>query len=50
VRADGAALVTAPRSGFETAIRVLGRPSSVVVEALGARGRVLGRSNAVAVR
>jgi hypothetical protein len=42
--------VTAPRTGFETTIRVPGAPSSVVVEALGARGRVLGRTEAVAVR
>jgi hypothetical protein len=42
--------VTAPRTGFETTIRVPGFPASVVVEALGARGRVLGRSEAVPVR
>jgi hypothetical protein len=43
--------VTAPRTGFETTIRVPGSgSSSVVVEALGARGRVLGRSEAVPVR
>jgi Arylsulfotransferase (ASST) len=42
--------VTAPRTGFETTIRVPGAPGSVVVEALGARGRVLGRTEAVPVR
>ena len=42
--------VSVPRTGFETTIRVPGGASSVVVEALGARGRVLGRSSAVPVR
>jgi Arylsulfotransferase (ASST) len=48
--AGGGSATTAARDGFETAIRVPGRPGSVVVEALGARGRVLGRSAAVPVR
>jgi hypothetical protein len=46
----GGAPTTAPRAGFETAIRVPGRQAAVVVEALGARGRVLGRSGRVEVR
>jgi hypothetical protein len=51
VRPDGGgAPVTAPRDGFETVVRVPGLPSSVVVDALGARGRVLGRTEAVPVR
>jgi hypothetical protein len=50
VRPEGGAVVTAPRDGFETAIRVPGRPAAVVVEALGARGRVLGRSGRVEAR
>ena len=41
---------TVPRDGFETTLRLPGRPDSVVVEALGRRGRVLGRSAPVAVR
>jgi len=49
-RADGTVVATAPHSGFETTIRVPGRPAGVVAEALGARGRVLGRSTRVAVR
>ena len=48
--ASGGTVTIAPRDGFETAIRVPGRPDAVVVEALGARGRVLGRSEAVPVR
>ena len=47
---DGDAATTAPRDGFETTIRLPGRPAAVVVEALGARGRVLGRSPRVPVR
>jgi len=40
---------TAPRTGFETTITVPGRPSAVVVEALGPAGRVLGRTERVVV-
>jgi hypothetical protein len=46
----GGAATTVPRDGFETAVRVPGRPGSVVVEALGKRGKVLGTSAAVPVR
>jgi len=42
VRAPGAEPVSAPRTGFETAIRLDGTPDEVVVEALGASGDVLG--------
>jgi hypothetical protein len=48
--AGGGEPATAARDGFETTIRVNGLPRSVVVEALGAKGRVLGRSERVAVR
>jgi hypothetical protein len=44
VRADGAEPVTAARTGFETAIRVRGRPQRLVVEALDASGAVIGRT------
>jgi hypothetical protein len=46
----GGTPVTAPRTGFESSVRVPGSPGSVVVEALGARGRVLGKTGAVPVR
>jgi hypothetical protein len=38
------------RRGFETRIRVRGRPHYVAVQALGARGRVLGTSRVTATR
>jgi hypothetical protein len=47
--AGGAELKTAPRTGFETAFRIPGRPATVAVEALDAGGGVLGRSDDVAV-
>jgi hypothetical protein len=42
--------VTAARRGFETTVRLRGRPRSVVVEALDAAGAVLGTTAAVTVR
>jgi hypothetical protein len=39
-----------PRDGFETTLRVPGRPRSVVVQALGASGKVLGTTARVPVR
>jgi hypothetical protein len=39
-----------PREGFETTVRVRGRPRSVAVEALGASGKVLGATARVPVR
>ena len=50
VPAGGGEPTTVPRDGFETAARLPGRPSSVVAEALGARGRVIGTSERVPVR
>jgi Arylsulfotransferase (ASST) len=41
---------TAARRGFETTLRVDGRPRTVVVDALDASGRVLGTTAPVAVR
>jgi outer membrane protein assembly factor BamB len=43
-------LARGPRTGFETAIRVSRRAARVAVQALGADGRVLATSRAVAVR
>jgi hypothetical protein len=42
--------VEAPRSGFETTLKIPGTPEYVVAEALDARGRVLGVSSAIPVR
>ena len=39
-----------PRDGFETTLRLERRVGVVVVEALGRRGRVLGRTAPAAVR
>ena len=50
VRPAGGAVTTAPRHGFETRIRLAGRPGSVVVEALDDGGKVLGTSERVPVR
>jgi hypothetical protein len=44
----GVVVATAPRSGFETAIRLASRPAGVTVRALDARGGILGTSRTVA--
>jgi hypothetical protein len=41
--------VVVPRDGFETRVRLRGRPRTALVEALAASGEVLGRSEAFAV-
>jgi len=50
VPAGGGAAATVSRDGFETAARLPGRPTSFVVEALGAKGKVLGTSERVVAR
>jgi hypothetical protein len=47
---DARPAVTAARRGFETTLRVDGRPPRVRVEALDASGAVLGNTARVAVR
>jgi hypothetical protein len=49
IRARGRVVATAPRSGFETAIRVASAAPAFEVEALDAGGRVLGTSRPFAV-
>jgi hypothetical protein len=46
---EGGRATTAERRGFETTVRLGGHPRSVVVEALGRSGRVLGTSDRVVV-
>ncbi len=48
VMADGAAVATKPRSGFETAIKVPAGGKRYQVQALDGQGQVLGTSDAVA--
>ena len=45
-----AAVAETERTGFETTLTVRGTPEYVVVDALDARGNVLGTSSAVPVR
>ena len=47
--AGGARPVVVPSAGFETRVRLPGRPRTATVEALDASGKVLGRSEAFAV-
>ena len=47
---DGRTTATAARRGFETSLRVNGRPRTVVAEGLDASGAVLGSTAPVAVR
>ena len=49
-RTDTGATVTAARRGFETSLRLNGRPRTVVAEGLDASGAVLGRTAPTAVR